>query len=94
MSIPSGRPQDDPDIPPDRPEPYQPGGPRDPWGPQDVPADSGQTRMSGFPFPSYTTRTRRGTQVTVGGCCLPIPIGCLGVSILAVAALRATRRPR
>jgi hypothetical protein len=26
------------------------------------------------PFPSYTTRTRRGSRVTVSGCCLPIPL--------------------
>lgn len=26
------------------------------------------------PFPSYSTRTRRGSRVTVSGCCLPIPL--------------------
>lgn len=46
-------------------------------------------RRSGFrvlPFPGYSTRTRRGTNVSVGGCCLPIPIGCLTTTVLAGAA--------
>jgi hypothetical protein len=41
------------------------------------------------PFPSYSTRTRRGSRVTVSGCCLPIPLGLvLGAGVLA----RALRR--
>ncbi len=32
------------------------------------------------PFPAYSTRTRRGSRVTVTGCCLPIPL------VLAVSA--------
>ena len=36
------------------------------------------SRRSGFgmwgPFPSYSRRTRRGSRVTVSGCCLPIPL--------------------
>ncbi|MFI7579643.1 hypothetical protein [Kocuria kalidii] len=46
-------------------------------------------RRSGFrmlPIPGYSTRTRRGTNVSVGGCCLPIPIGCLTTTVLAGAA--------
>jgi hypothetical protein len=39
-----------------------------------------------LPFPGYSTRTRRGTNVTVGGCCLPLPIGCLTTTVLAGAA--------
>jgi hypothetical protein len=35
-------------------------------------------RSGGFgffgPFPTYSTRTRRGSRVTVSGCCLPIPL--------------------
>lgn len=27
-----------------------------------------------FPLPHYSTRTRRGNRVSVGGCCLPIPL--------------------
>ena len=37
------------------------------------------------PFPTYSTRTRRGTRVSVGGCCLPIP---LALSVLLAAGLR------
>jgi hypothetical protein len=36
------------------------------------------------PFPYYSGRTRRGTQVRVTGCCLPIPLGLLAA--LAVGA--------
>lgn len=43
-----------------------------------------------FPFPSWTTRTRGGSTVTVGGCCLPLPIGCLATT-LAVGALAGSR---
>ena len=60
------------DLPRYRGGPYRPGG-----------------RRSGFrmlPFPNYSTRTRRGTNVSVGGCCLPIPIGCLTSVVLAGAA--------
>ena len=35
-------------------------------------------RSSGFgmtgPFPTYSRRTRGGGRVSVGGCCLPIPL--------------------
>jgi len=43
------------------------------------------------PFPRYTRQTRRGSRVSVGGCCLPIP---LALSALVVSALRlfAARR--
>ena len=45
-------------------------------------------RMAG-PFPSYSTRTRRGSRVQVGGCCLPIPLAfTLGAGALAARALR------
>lgn len=49
--------------------------------------------FSGFPFPSYSTRTRRGTQVTVAGCCLPLPIGCLATT-LAVTGYAVSRLVR
>ena len=42
------------------------------------------------PFPYYSGRTRRGTRVSVGGCCLPIPLGVLTVSALGLRLL--TRR--
>lgn len=70
------------------PSAYPPGGPQD--GAFDEPAPRG--RWGAFPFPNYTTRTRGGSQVTVGGCCLPLPIGCLtilaGAAVAAVAAYR------
>ncbi len=44
----------------------------------------GGFRMVG-PFPSYSTRTRGGARVSVGGCCLPIPL------TLAIAVLGAVR---
>lgn len=82
---------------------YDPG-----YGPQDVTPESsgrlGQPRGSGglggsggfggFPFPHYTTRTKRGTQVTVAGCCLPIPLGCLTACAAAavVGAVQLKRR--
>jgi len=41
------------------------------------------------PFPSYSTRTRRGSRVTVSGCCLPIP---LALALGGTVAARALRR--
>jgi hypothetical protein len=41
------------------------------------------------PFPYYSGRTRRGSRVTVTGCCLPIPLGMLAA--LAVGARLLTR---
>ncbi|HLU60458.1 MAG TPA: hypothetical protein VKZ81_33785 [Pseudonocardia sp.] len=43
------------------------------------------------PVPYYSTRTRRGTEVSVGGCgcCLPIPLLALAATVVA---LRAARR--
>lgn len=41
------------------------------------------------PFPYYSTRTRRGSRVTVSGCCLPIPLGLI---VLLAAAARFVRR--
>ena len=52
-------------------------------------------RRSGFgtfgPFPTYSPRTRGGSRVSVGGCCLPIPLA-LAVSALGGGALRRRRR--
>jgi hypothetical protein len=38
-----------------------------------------------FPFPHYSTRTRRGSRVSVSGCCLPIPL------MLCLSALAGAR---
>ena len=51
-------------------------------------------RRSGFgmfgPFPSYSRRTRRGSRVTVTGCCLPIPLTLtLGAAMGARRAFRS-----
>ncbi len=96
---PFDQPQDRPPARPDLPGPYEPRpGYDDPFGrPGDLQDESAEPRggrLRGLPFPSYTTRTRGGTQVTVGGCCLPIPIGCLGVLTLAAAVAREVRRSR
>ena len=42
------------------------------------------------PFPTYSTRTRRGSRVTVTGCCLPLPL--VLVIGVAVAARGLARR--
>jgi hypothetical protein len=49
-------------------------------------------RNVGFfgPFPSYSTRTRGGSRVTVTGCCLPIPLGL--ATVLALGARVLLRR--
>lgn len=50
-------------------------------------------RTGGFrffgPFPTYSTRTRRGSRVTVSGCCLPIP---LALALATFGAIRALMR--
>jgi hypothetical protein len=58
------------------------------------PARQGRFGMWG-PFPTYRTRTRRGTDVSVSGCgcCLPIPlIGLLGTAASLRAVWRWARR--
>ncbi|MEX5296767.1 hypothetical protein QYM41_15930 [Kocuria sp. CPCC 205268] len=50
----------------------------------DLPGRRSGVRL--LPFPRWSTRTRRGTDVSVGGCCLPIPIGCLTGTVLVGAA--------
>jgi hypothetical protein len=54
----------------------------------------GRRRSSGFrwlgPMPAYSRRTRGGGRVTVGGCCLPVPLALtLTASAAAARALRA-----
>jgi hypothetical protein len=42
-----------------------------------------------FPFPHYSTRTRGGARVTVGGCCLPLALAlAVGIGATLVAAVR------
>jgi hypothetical protein len=51
----------------------------------------GRRRQGGFgmfgPFPTYSTRTRRGSRVTVSGCCLPIPLALVLGAVLATRGL-------
>lgn len=67
---------------PQQPAPYDPQG-RDPYAQQRDP-------LQGFPIPHRTWTTKGGTQVTVAGCCLPLPLGLL-LSVGAVAALKINR---
>ncbi|PLC10958.1 hypothetical protein AUQ48_00160 [Kocuria flava] len=92
MTAPGHRAPDDHGSPLGRPGPAPLHGPPG----YDLPADRRRAwersggHSSGFrmlPFPGWSTRTRRGTQVTVGGCCLPLPIGCLTTTVLTAAAV-------
>lgn len=62
--------------------PYQP---YDPNAGQ-YPEQQGRPRGGMLPIPHRTWTTQRGTRVTVGGCCLPLPIGCLTLLGAAAAA--------
>lgn len=48
------------------------------------------------PIPTYSTTTRGGARVSVGGCCLPLPLGCLTLSLggagMVVASMARRRR--
>jgi len=49
----------------------------------------GRGRVGFFgPVPYYSRTTRGGSRVSVGGCCLPIPLTML---VAAMAALKARR---
>ena len=54
----------------------------------------GHRRRSGFgmtgPFPTYSRRTRGGGRVSVGGCCLPIPLA-LALGVLGLGRLFVRR---
>lgn len=76
---PGRRPQDAP-APGQQPDRGQP----------DFRPGPGSDPMAGFPFPHRTFRTRGGSQVTVSGCCLPLPIGCL-TTVVAGAAVGLVR---
>jgi hypothetical protein len=63
------------------------------WSPRRSPGATGaghRGRIGFFgPIPHYTATTRRGTRVSVGGCCLPLP---LMVAASTAAAAVATRQ--
>lgn len=70
--------------------------PADPWAEEEAArrADQGWVSQSGGmgPVPARTW-TRGGTRVTVGGCCLPLPIGCLTtLAAVAYVAVSVARR--
>lgn len=44
------------------------------------------------PFPGYSTTTRRGNRVHVGGCCLPIPLSVFAAGTTALVVRRRTAR--
>jgi hypothetical protein len=50
-----------------------------------------------LPFPHYSTRTRGGGRVTIGGCCLPLAVafvvGACALSAAAARFLAARARP-
>jgi len=66
------------------------------WGGSYPPSSAYRTRRSRGgvrffgPVPYYSGTTRRGTRVSAGGCCLPLPV--MLVSSAAVAAVRLGRR--
>lgn len=39
------------------------------------------------PFPTYSTRPRGGSRVTVSGCCLPIPLALVLGAVLTARSL-------
>lgn len=88
--------------PDDFPHPDRPPGaePLDPWAEDEAArrAEQGWVSESGGmgPIPARTW-SRGGTRVTVGGCCLPLPIGCLttlvaGAAVAVSVARRASLR--
>ncbi|MCA0291441.1 MAG: hypothetical protein LCH82_07340 [Actinobacteria bacterium] len=66
-----------------------------PQAPQRIPGQGGQVNdpMAGWPIPHKTWQTKNGSQVTVAGCCLPLPLlTTLGAAALGLARMRS-RRP-
>ena len=69
------------------------------WGPpvhgRDPTAYGRRRPRSGWgmwgPVPHYTRQTRGGGRVSVGGCCLPIPL-TFAAGVVALARLAVARR--
>lgn len=108
MTFPSPGPRDDVPRPdpqlPGQPGPHQPGPghvpgdePADPWAEDEAQRRAQQpegwtSEPGGLgPIPGRTWR-RGTTRVTVGGCCLPLPIGCLTTLVAAGVAVAAVAR--
>lgn len=86
------------DVPRPRPDAAPGAEPLDPWAEEEARrADQEWVSQSGGmgPLPARTW-SRGNTRVMVGGCCLPLPIGCLTMlaagAFVAVSAVR--RGPR
>ncbi len=67
---------------------YQPYGYRHQYPPR----RRGGVRFFG-PLPYYSSTTRRGTRISVGGCCLPIPL-MVGSGLAATASVVRRRARR
>ena len=82
------------DLP--RPDAMPGSEPTDPWAEEQAVDDGRWASQSGGlgPLPSRTW-TRGNSRVVVGGCCLPLPIGCLttvaAATVVAVSVLRRSR---
>lgn len=71
--------------------------PVDPWAQDEAELAQEQDRWVSEPggmgpLPSRTW-SRGGSRVVVGGCCLPLPLGCL-VTVLGAGSLAAVRIAR
>jgi hypothetical protein len=60
------------------------------YGARGTPRERSRAGFFG-PLPYYSTRTRSGSRVTVTGCCLPLALAPLAVSIGAAVLLRRLR---
>ena len=91
----------DPQVPAPSASQHQPGAePLDPWAEEEARRQAEQqdrwvAEEGGLgPLPARTW-SRGNTRVTVGGCCLPLPIGCLTTLVAGAAvAVSLARRGR
>lgn len=86
------------DAPRPRPDAVPGSEPANPWAEEHEAqrGDDGWVASGGGlgPIPARTW-SRGGTRVTVGGCCLPLPIGCLTTLVAGAAvAVSLARRGR
>lgn len=95
MTFPPGSPPDD--VPGPRPGTPPGSEPADPWTEDEArrraAQDEGWVSESGGlgPIPGRTWR-RGNSRVVVGGCCLPLPIGCLTTVVAAAVVVARARR--
>lgn len=93
MTYPDGPEPDD--VPRPRPGAVPGAEPADPWAEEEAARRSEEQWVSQSggmgPLPARTWR-RGNTRVTVGGCCLPLPIGCLTTLAAGVAVTVSVAR--